>query len=264
MPQLTSKPLAWFKTDPNQPRKAFDEGELRQLGESLQSLGQLQPVGASPDGTLLWGERRFRAAGFAGLKELQVIITDRQLSDTDIRLIQLAENIHRADLSGHEKWLACTEILCGNPGWTQRDLAKHLHLSESMVVRLLSPSRTSAAWQEALQAGKVGISDCYAAAKLPEAEQASLLSMKLAGASRDAIEQAGRKSRSGKAESVKVTRCNCPLPSGVRIAVSGKAISLTGMIEAIGELLKKAKRASEQGWDCKTFERACKDEAKVR
>lgn len=264
MHAMTQKPLAWFKPDPNQPRKSFDEGELSQLAESLKSLGQLQPVGARPDGVLLWGERRFRAAGLAGLKELQVIITDRELSDTEVRLIQLAENIHRADLSGYEKWLACTEILCGNPGWTQRELAKHLHLSESMVVRLLSPSKTSAAWQEALKAGKCGLSDCYAAAKLPESEQASLLSMKLAGASRDAIEQAGRKSRHSKPDSVRVTRCKCPLSSGTCVTVSGAAMSLSDMIEAMQELLKKAKRASEQGWDCVTFQRACKAEAKAK
>jgi len=264
MATMTQNALGWFKADAGQPRKEFDEGELRQLGESLKVLGQLQPVGAKPDGTLLWGERRFRAAQMAGLKELQVIITDRQLSDTDIRLIQLTENIHRADLTAHEKWLACTEILCGNPGWTQRDLASHLNLSESMVVRLLSPSRTSPEWQSALKEGTVGISDCYAASKLPKEEQPALLAMKLSGASRDAIEQAGRKSRNGKVALVKVSRVKCPLPSGATIVVSGEAISLDDMIEAMQELLKKAKRASEQGWDCKTFERACKDEAKAK
>ena len=261
---MTKKPRGWFKRDPKQPRKEFDERELRSLSESMKSLGQLQPVGATADGTLLWGERRLLAAEISGIAELHVIITDRQLSDTEIRLIQLAENIHRADLTAYEKWLACTEILCGNPGWTQRDLANHLHLSESMVVRLVSPSKTSAEWQAALQAGKVGISDCYAASKRPQGEQAALLSMKLAGASRDAIEHAGRKSRNSKSESARVTRCKCPLPSGATVTVSGASMSLTDLIDAMQEVLKKAKRALEQGWDCTTFQRALRDEAKAR
>jgi ParB/RepB/Spo0J family partition protein len=92
----------------------------------MKALGQLQPVGAKPDGTLLWGERRFRAAQLAGLKELSVIITDRPLSDSEIRLIQLTENMLRADLSGHEKWMACTELMAMNPGWQMKDLAGHL------------------------------------------------------------------------------------------------------------------------------------------
>ena len=273
MATMTPKALAWFKIDPQvrkslnqkgQAQQPVDEADLRSLGESMKALGQLQPVGAKPDGTLLWGERRFRAAQLVGIKELLCIVTDRPLSDTEIRLIQLTENMHRADLTAYEKWLACSEILCGNANWTQKELAEHLHLSESMVVRLLSPSRCSPEWQQALREGKVGISDCYAASKLPEAEQAGLLALKLSGASRDAIEQAGRKSRNGKAAAVKVSRVKCPLPSGATIVVSGTAISLDDMIEAMQELVKKAKRASEQGWDCKTFERACNDESKRR
>ena len=59
---LTLKPLAFFKPDPSQPRKHFTQSDLSSLGASMKALGQLQPVGAKPDGTLLWGERRYRAA----------------------------------------------------------------------------------------------------------------------------------------------------------------------------------------------------------
>jgi hypothetical protein len=52
---LTTKPLAFFKTDPKQPRKQFTEADLRSLGASLKTLGQFQPVGTRLDGTLLWG-----------------------------------------------------------------------------------------------------------------------------------------------------------------------------------------------------------------
>jgi ParB family chromosome partitioning protein len=255
---LTIKPLAFFKADPNQPRRQFTESELRSLGASMKALGQLQPVGARPDGTLLWGERRLRAAQLVGLKELSVIITDRPLSDSEIRLIQLTENMHRADLTGYEKWLACAELMAMNPQWQMKDLAQHLQLDPSMATRLLSPSKCVSAWQEALKSGRVGISDCYAASKLDEQEQAELLALKLSGASRDAIEQAGRKKRSGNAPAVRVARIKCPVASGAVVQISGEGLSLDDAIVAAQEWIKEARKASEQGLDAKTFERVCK------
>lgn len=260
---LTTKPLSFFKTDPNQPRKHFTEAELRSLGASMQALGQLQPVGAKPDGTLLWGERRFRAAQLVGLKELSVIITDRPLSDSDIRLIQLTENMLRADLAGHEKWLACAELMRMNPHWQMKDLAEQLHLDPSMAPRLLSPSKCIPAWQEALKEGAVGISDCYAASKLPESEQAGLLALKLGGASRDALERQGRKQRATSAPAVRARKIKCQLGSGVSVVVSGADMTLDEMIESLLEAAKAAKKARDQGLNVATFQRVMRDRARA-
>jgi ParB family transcriptional regulator, chromosome partitioning protein len=261
---LTNKPLAFFKTDPKQPRKQFSEADLRSLGASMKSLGQLQPVGARPDGTLLWGERRYRAAQLVGLPELEVIITDRKLSDSEIRLIQLAENMHRADLTGYEKWLGCAELMMMNPHWQMKNLAEDMHLDPSMVTRLLSPSKCIPAWQEALKAGKVGISDCYAASKLDEKEQAGLLALKLSGASRDTIEQAGRKKRNGTTATVKVARLRCALPSGVAVQFTGEGITLELAIDAMKDLTAELKRAIDQGLDSRTVVRVLADKAKAK
>ena len=182
MPQLLSKPLSWFKSDPSQPRKSFDEESLRALGESMKSVGQLQPVGAKPDGMLLWGGRRIRAAELVGIKELSVIVTEKPLSDSEIRIIQITENHHRADLSGYERWVACIELMSMNPHWQMKNLAENLKLDPSMVTRLLSPSKCIVPVQEALKSGRLGISDCYAISKLAESEQAAILARKLDGA----------------------------------------------------------------------------------
>jgi ParB/RepB/Spo0J family partition protein len=259
---LTTKPLAFFRTDPNQPRKQFTEADLRSLGASLKSLGQLQPVGAKPEGTLLWGERRYRAAQLVGLSELLVILTDRKLSDSEIRLIQLTENMHQAALTGYEKWLGCAELMSMNPQWQLKDLATHLHLDPSMVTRLLSPSKCIPAWQEALKAGKVGISDCYAASKLEEKEQAELLALKLSGASRDAIEQAGRKKRDPATATVRLSRIKAMLPSGVCIVASGQGLTLDDLIDSLGEAQREAKKAREQGLDARTFQAVLRDKAR--
>jgi ParB family chromosome partitioning protein len=261
VPQMTSKPLTWFKPDPNQPRRQFDESELRQLGRSLRQK-QFQPVLARPDGTLIAGERRYRAAKLEGLESLLVIVTDEPLTDSQVRQIQLTENMHRSDLTGHEKWQACVELMEMNPGWQHKDLAEHLHLDASMVPRLLSPSKCIPAAQEALATGKIGISDCYALAKLDPSEQPSLLAMKLAGASRDQIEQAGRKARGAGTEVVRVQRVKCILPSGVAVVVSGEGVSLDEGIEALGEAIKEMKRARDLGYTAKTFAAAMRDKAK--
>jgi len=260
---LTTKLLSWFKTDPNQPRKSCKEVDLRSLGESMKSLGQLQPVGAKPDGTLLWGERRYRAAQLTGLNELQVIITEKPLTDSEVRVIQLTENLHRSDLSGYERWLACSELMGMNTNWQLKDLAEHLKLDPSMVTRLLSPSKCIGEVQEALKAGKLGISDCYAISRVSESDQAGLLAVRLSGATRDQIEHKVRKKHNG-TPAVRVSRIKCPLASGAVIQVSGQDISLDDMIAAIVELLREAKRASEQGLDAKTFQSVMRDKAKAR
>jgi ParB family transcriptional regulator, chromosome partitioning protein len=261
MPQLTTMKLADLKTEA-QVRKTFDEEELRLLGENIKRFGLLQPLLVRKDGVLLAGERRYRAMLLMGIREAQVIVTEKVLSDSEVRLIQLTENMHRADLSGHEKWQACAELMCMNPSWQMKDLAEHVRLDPSMVTRLLSPSKCVPAVQEALAAGKIGISDCYAISKLPEAEQAGLLALKLKGASRDSIEQAGRKSRNGGSPAVKVSRLRCVLPSGVVVQFSGEGIALEDAIEAMKDLTAELKRAIEQGLDSKTVVRVLADKAK--
>jgi ParB family chromosome partitioning protein len=261
MAQLTTKPLSWFKTNP-QVRKTFDEAELRLLGESLRHK-QLQPVLAKPDGTIIAGERRYRAAKLADLSNLMVIMTDEPLTDAEVRAIQLTENIHRADLTGHEKWQACKELLELNSGWQGKDLAEHLHLDPSSVTRLLSPSKCTLAWQDALRDGKVGISDCYAASKLQESEQGGLLALKLSGASRDALELQGRKKRAGHAPAVRSSRIKCQLASGVSVVVSGSEMTLDEMIDALAEASKEAKKARDQGLDAKTFQNVMRDRARA-
>ena len=177
MSTMQMKSTGFFKADPKNPRQSADEKGLDHLGEDLLARGVLVPLLAKPDGTIIDGWRRWLAAERKGIKELPVIITDKP--EMEIKGIQLATVFHKADLTGYEKWLACAELMCMNPGWQMKDLADFLHVDPSSVTRILSPSRCTPAWQEALKGGKVGISDCYAASKLPEKDQAGLLALKL-------------------------------------------------------------------------------------
>jgi len=261
MATLTNKPLNWFHVAP-QARRHFDEAELRQLGESLK-VKQLQPVLAKPTGELIAGERRLRAATLVGLPELQVVITEEPLNETQIKVLQLIENLHRADLRDAEKFSACEELLRLNPGWTNKDLAAHLKLSESTVTKYLSPARCIPEVRKALEAGQVGITACYEISRVPEAQQAELLRLKLSGTSRDGLAEHIRRQKRDAAPQVRVKRIACPLPSGVSIVVTGAELSLDDLIEALADAQKEARKAREQGLDAKTFSAVMRDKAKA-
>lgn len=260
MATLSTKPLAWFKVSA-QARRHFDEGELRLLGESLK-VRQIQPVLARPDGTLVAGERRLRAAQLVGLPELQVVISDEPLTETQLRVLQLVENVHRADLRDFEKFQACQELLRLNPGWTHKDLAAHLNLSESSVTKYLAPGRAIPEVQAALEAGRVGVTTVYEIAKADPQQQAELLQLSLAGASRDDLASRVRKQKTQSTPQARIRRIVLPLPSGASITVAGAELSLDDLIEALGESQKEARKAREQGLDAKTFSAVMKDKAK--
>ncbi|MBP3955467.1 ParB/RepB/Spo0J family partition protein [Gemmata sp. G18] len=262
MPKLENKPLSWLKPDPNQPRKSFIEAELRLLGESLRRK-QLQPVLCQPDGTIIAGERRWRAATLVGLPTLEVKIADEVLTDSQKRVWQLVENMLRADLTGYEQWTACAELMCMNAGWQMKDAAEALGLDPSTITRILSPSKCVQEWQDALRDGKVGITDCYSASKLPQEKQAGLLALKLSGASRDHLEAVVKKARSTSASTVKLAKVRCPLSTGTVVTVQGAEMGLDELIEALQSTLESARRANKEQIDVKTWARVMADKAKV-
>lgn len=263
MSQLSTKPLSWFRADPKQPRKHFDEAELRQLGESLKAK-QLQPVLARSDGTLIAGERRLRAAALVGLRELDVVITDEPLTESQLRVFQLTENLHRMDLIDGEKARAYDELIELNRGWTNKDLALHLKLSESSVTKYRSLSRCIKDVQDALEVGRIGITTAYEISRAAADEQSELLALKLSGTSRDGLADRLRKQRKAATPQVRTKRIVCPLSNGVSITASGKDLSLDDLIEALSEAQKEARKAREQGLDARTFGAVMKDKSRKR
>jgi ParB family chromosome partitioning protein len=256
---FVSKPLSWFKVAP-QVRQEFDEGDLRRLGESMKAHGQLQPVLARPNGTLIAGERRLRAAMLVGLPTLNVLITEDVLSETQIKVLQLTENLHRSDLRDSEKWRAFEELAQLNPDWSNKDLAEHLNLSESTVTKYQAPSRCIPDVQNALLAGKLGITAVYEISRVPADQQAELLRLKLSGASRDAIVQAARKSRSGSTPAVKLSRVKIAMPQAT-VVISGKELSMAEVVDLLAETLKEARKAADQ-FDVKTWQSMMRDKSK--
>ncbi len=102
------------KVEPNreQPRKNFDEDALQELADSIKQFGLLQPIlvqDRKDHYEIIAGERRWRAAKIAGLKEVPVII--KNYTEQEIVEIALIENIQREDLNPIEEALAYKKLL---------------------------------------------------------------------------------------------------------------------------------------------------------
>ena len=100
--------------EPNrkQPRKNFDEDSLQELSDSIKQVGLIQPIlvqDRKDHYEIIAGERRWRAAKMAGLKEIPVIIRD--YSEQEIMEISLIENIQREDLNPIEEAQAYKRLL---------------------------------------------------------------------------------------------------------------------------------------------------------
>ena len=122
------------EVEPNreQPRKKFDEDALLELADSIRQFGVLQPLLVQKrDGyyEIIAGERRWRAAKMAGLKEVPVVIKD--FTDQQIVEISLIENIQREDLNPIEEALAYKRLL------------SEFKLKQDEVAERVSKSRTA-------------------------------------------------------------------------------------------------------------------------
>ena len=125
--------------DPNreQPRKRFDEEALRQLSESIQQSGVIQPIIVYPDGeryTIVAGERRWRAARIAGLEGIPAIVRDYdRVKQMEVALI---ENIQRENLNPLEE-AAAVHRLMEECGLSQEGVSSRIGRSRPAVANLL-------------------------------------------------------------------------------------------------------------------------------
>ena len=122
------------QVEPNreQPRKNFDEDALQELADSIKQFGLLQPILVQDRKThyeIIAGERRWRAAKLAGLKEVPVIIRD--YTEQEIVEISLIENIHREDVNPIEEAQAYKKLLT------------EFNLKQDEVAERVSKSRTA-------------------------------------------------------------------------------------------------------------------------
>ncbi len=148
---LRHVPVSRIAPNPNQPRKEFSDETLTELADSIREKGILQPilVEESGDGsyTLIAGERRWRAAGKAGLRDVPVIV--RKFSDQEKREIALIENIQREDLTPIEEAKAYKGLMDAS-ALGQEELSARLGKNRSTVANALRLLKLPEDMQESL------------------------------------------------------------------------------------------------------------------
>ena len=130
--QETIVKITMVEPNRKQPRKNFDEDALQELSDSIKQFGLIQPIlvqDRKDHYEIIAGERRWRAAKMAGLKEVPVIIRD--YSEREIMEISLIENIQREDLNPIEEAMAYKRLL------------EEFHLKQDEVAERVSKSRVA-------------------------------------------------------------------------------------------------------------------------
>ena len=164
-----------IRHNPYQPRKQFDEDELRHLTASVKSHGILQPLVVRDAGDhyqLIAGERRLRAAQAAGLTAVPVHVV--AFNDQQVYEAALVENIQRSDLNPIEKAHGFKDYL-ERFGMTQDQLGAKLGIDRSSVSNLLGLLNLPADVQDAVRLGQISLGHAKVLKGLGDAARQSTL-----------------------------------------------------------------------------------------
>lgn len=136
---VTQLALAKVEPNPNQPRKVFDQQALEELAESIRLHGVITPITVrrgEKDGyyQIIAGERRWRAARLAGLKEIPAMVLEA--GESEVMELALIENLQRQDLNPIEE-AEGYELLMQQFGMTQEEVAHRVVKSRSAVANAL-------------------------------------------------------------------------------------------------------------------------------
>ena len=136
---ITQLPLTKIERNPNQPRKKFDQQALEELAESIRLHGVITPITVrhgEKDGyyQIIAGERRWRAARLAGLKEIPAMVLEA--SEGEVMELALIENLQRQDLNPIEEAEGYDRLM-QQFGLTQEEVANRVVKSRSAVANAL-------------------------------------------------------------------------------------------------------------------------------
>ena len=170
-------PIGSIAPNPSQPRRDFDQAELEELAASIREHGILQPLLVRPERMgryeLIAGERRWRAAGIAGLELAPIILWDAEGDEDEESLtLALVENLQRADLNPIELSSAFEQLSAW--GWTQERIAQAVGKSRTAVANLLRLQRLPQSVQDLVASGALSEGHGRALLAAPSSEQDAL------------------------------------------------------------------------------------------
>lgn len=136
--EFQSIPLHQIRPSEEQPRESFDGEKMEELSQSIQANGLIQPITVYRSGpdtyTLIAGERRWRAAGIAGLKEVPALV--RSVEKGQRLELALIENIQREDLNAIEIAVAFQRLVTEH-GLSHEEVARRTGKDRSTVTNFL-------------------------------------------------------------------------------------------------------------------------------
>lgn len=259
--------LNQLKPDPGQPRKSMTDAAFESLVASIRERGLLLPLRVTPadasgNHVIVSGHRRHAALEKLVAKTAPCIIVEGPLDDPTILEEQIAENVHREDISPLDEALAYRRYL------TLKDIpaaraAEELHVPAPRISRALALLDLPDDVQAAVHAGTIPKETGYYLSRLPAGEERNrLMAQALAGSlSRESAARAVKSSRSAATEGPAVTRVSCKLPNAGMLTLSGPAVKLESFIATLEVVLKEARKARAQGWDVSTLAKVFRDRA---
>jgi len=166
-------PIANIVANPDQPRKTFTDSELTDLTRSIAEKGVLQPIlvrnsSKSPGNyEIIAGERRWRAAGAAGLSEIPALV--KSVSDDNAMEIALIENVQRENLNTIEEAAAYKSLL-DNHAYTMGDIVQLIGKSESYIRNIMRLGALPDSVKDMVESGELSASHARTLIKADDAE----------------------------------------------------------------------------------------------
>ncbi len=160
-----------IKPNSGQPRKNFPEDKIEELARSIETHGIIQPIMVRPAGEgyeIVAGERRWRAARKASLKQVPCII--RELSEEQNMLVAIIENMQREDLNPIEEADALNQMIT-KFGMTQEEVSKSVGKSRPYITNALRLLRLPAEVQNLVMQGELTNGHARAIAGIKEEKQ---------------------------------------------------------------------------------------------
>ena len=157
-----------IESNNNQPRNNFNEDSLQELADSIKQYGILQPLILQKQEDhylIIAGERRWRAAKLAGLKEVPAVI--KEYSDQEIAEVSLIENLQREDLNPIEEALAY-QVLIDKYGLKQEEISERVAKSRSVITNALRLLKLNDQIREMLIEGLISTGHAKALLGLPD------------------------------------------------------------------------------------------------
>jgi ParB/RepB/Spo0J family partition protein len=260
MRQLKRVQVSDLRADPNQPRKRFEEATELALAQNLKQFGLQVPLIVF-DGMILDGERRWRAAQLVGITELEVIELTTRPTATELRLLQMSLDAHRANLTAIERSDFLVRMKAEN-NWSITDLAEKLSMKQPLVSKLLKYQDACEELRAALGSGQIDQDKAYTICQEPDHHKQRELLDRSGDLTREQLRQATR--HDGQPVELKTMIARFLLPANTVVTVQAKRkLSASDLISALSQTVKELKAGQASGLDVLTTMHVMADRSRV-